>query len=144
MYRIVWVLILTILVVSCEVKPQEINYGVDGCHFCKMTIVDTRHAAELVTEKGKVFKYDAIECMLNDLTDWDEAAVKLYLVADYANPKQLINAIESHFLISPAIPSPMGGNISAFSNVQVRSEILEAKRGEVFDWESLKTKFIQK
>ena len=29
-----------------------------------MTIVDRQHAAEAVTSKGKVFKFDAIECMV--------------------------------------------------------------------------------
>jgi copper chaperone NosL len=137
-------LALTVLMFSCEVKPHEIIYGADGCHFCKMTIVDTRHAAQLVTEKGKAFKYDAIECMMNDLTDWDEVPVKFYLVVDYSNPKNLIDARDSHFLISEAIPSPMGENLSAFSNVQMRDELLAAKGGKALNWESLIAQFNQK
>jgi copper chaperone NosL len=30
-----------------------------------MTIVDKVHAAEIVTKKGKVCKFDATECMIN-------------------------------------------------------------------------------
>jgi copper chaperone NosL len=137
-----WCLLsFTILVFSCEVKPQEIAYGADGCHFCKMTIVDTRHAAQLVTEKGKAFKYDAIECMLNDLADWDQVPVKFFLVGDYTNPKTLIDAREAHYLKSDAIPSPMGENLSAFGTIQMRDEFLATKKGVVFNWETLKAQF---
>ncbi|MFT6970327.1 MAG: copper chaperone NosL [Roseivirga sp.] len=144
MRRITWFIGLAVMVLSCEVKPQEINFGADGCHFCKMTIVDTRHAAQLVTEKGKAFKYDAIECMLNDLADWDEVPVKFYLVVDYSNPKQFVDARESYYLISPAIPSPMGANISAFSNAQLRNEMLAAIGGEALNWESINAQFNRK
>ena len=51
---------------SCNISPKAINYGADGCHYCKMTIVETTHAAQIVTKKGKPYKYDAIECLLND------------------------------------------------------------------------------
>ena len=110
-----WLLIsLIVFLISCEVASQEIHYGSDGCSFCKMTIVDSKHAAQLVTTKGKAFNYDAIECMVNHLKEWDQAPIELYLVVDYANPKTLIDAQKAHYLISESIPSPMGANLSAF------------------------------
>ena len=60
---------LLFTVSSCEVKPVPINFGTDTCHFCKMTIVDQQHAAQYVTKKGKQFKFDAVECLLNDLSE---------------------------------------------------------------------------
>ncbi len=59
------ILILLLIVTNCSVSPKAIDYGNDGCHFCKMTIVDKLHAAEVVTNKGKVYKFDATECMIN-------------------------------------------------------------------------------
>ena len=54
MKKLIQLLIPILLItVSCKVEPDEIEYGKDGCHFCKMTIVDNQHAAELVTAKGK-------------------------------------------------------------------------------------------
>lgn len=93
---------------SCQVKPQEIDYGKDGCHYCKMTIVDNQHAAELVTKKGKAFKYDAIECMVNDLKQKENNSVELFYVNDYGNPGKFVPAKEATYLISKKIPSPMG------------------------------------
>ena len=48
---------LLIFLIGCTVSPKPIDYGNDGCHFCKMTIVDKVHAAEIVTKKGKVFEH---------------------------------------------------------------------------------------
>ena len=47
--------VLMLLFFSCNVSPKPIEYGSDGCHYCKMTIVDKVHAAEMVTKKGKVY-----------------------------------------------------------------------------------------
>ena len=129
------------LLMSCEVKPQEIHYGVDACSFCKMTIVDAQHAAQIVTTKGKSFKYDAIECMLNHMKEWDQAPVKFHLVADYDQPKVLVDATQAHYLISEAIPSPMGAFLTAFEGQHNRELILEKDGGEAHSWESILRKF---
>ncbi len=131
------VLSLMICLASCEVAPQEINYGADGCTFCKMTIVDAKHAAQIVTTKGKAFKYDAIECMVNHLKAWDEAPVELYLVVDYPNPKKLIDAQTAHYLISESIPSPMGANLSAFENADELQRHLSHGTAKTFGWNQL-------
>lgn len=122
---------------SCTPTPEEINYGSDICHFCKMTIVDQQHAAELVTKKGKVFKFDAIECMLNYQKENTESKYAFQLVNVFDSPKELINAEECHFLISKAIPSPMGAYLSAFKNESSAKEIQTSKGGELFSWQSL-------
>ena len=44
---------LLLILIGCNASPKAIDYGNDGCHFCKMTIVDKVHAAEIVTKKGQ-------------------------------------------------------------------------------------------
>ncbi|MCE7992110.1 MAG: hypothetical protein HEP71_09020 [Roseivirga sp.] len=132
---------LVLIFTSCEVGPKEIHYGADACHYCKMTIVDTQHAAQLVTEKGKAFKYDAIECMLNHKANWDQAAIKFHLVADYNNPKVLIDATQAHYLVSESIPSPMGAFLSAFERGPELAKIRTENGGETYSWESLLKNF---
>lgn len=141
MKNLITVLSLIFFLSSCEVAPQEMNYGSDACRFCKMTIVDTQHASQLVTIKGKSFKYDAVECMLNHLAKWDQAEVKYYLVSDYSKPKKLIDATKAHYLISESIPSPMGEFLTAFSQKEKRDEILQKTKGEGLNWTSLKERF---
>ncbi len=130
-----------LLLVSCEVSPKPIDYGSDGCHFCSMTIVDRQHAAEIVTKKGKAYKFDAVECMMNHLKDIDINTVGLFLVNDYLTPGELIDAKESTFLISKAIPSPMGEYLSAFRSRDVAEQIEAENKGELYSWDELLTRF---
>lgn len=93
---------------SCSIAPEPINYGQDGCHFCKMTIVDKVHAAEIVTTKGKVYKFDATECMINFMDEFETSNIELFLSNNYSTPEELIDSKEATFLISENVPSPMG------------------------------------
>jgi copper chaperone NosL len=136
------VLTMTIAM-SCSVEPQPINYGSDACEFCKMTIVENRWAAEIVTKKGKAYKYDAIECMMNYMNrnDISTESLALLLVDDYTQPGNLIDAIQATYIKSEAIPSPMGAFLSAFSKKDDAEETVADKGGEVFDFEVLKTRY---
>lgn len=122
---------------GCSKDPQPISYGSDGCYFCKMTIVDKIHGAELITNKGKVFKFDATECMVNYMKDIDTSEVSLYLTNHYELPEDLINSEEAIFLISKELPSPMGAYITAFENSDIAKEIQKQKGGELFTWKQL-------
>ncbi|MCB0595944.1 MAG: nitrous oxide reductase accessory protein NosL [Lewinellaceae bacterium] len=133
-------LAMALSAVSCTPSPKPIAYGSDACHYCKMTIVDQQHAAEAVTAKGKAFKFDAIECMVNYL-EGQEGQSQEYaflLAADYEKPGELIPAESSYYLISPAIPSPMGAYLSAFETQERAKAMQSAKEGEVFDWKGLR------
>ena len=122
---------------ACSVEPKKINYGADACHYCKMNIVDKQHAAQYVTKKGKAYKFDAIECMLNDIktTNYDEVA--LFLVADYSNPGTLTDALQATYLISESIPSPMGAFLSGFSSKEGLEKLNRGSSDEILSWEQL-------
>ena len=75
-------LLISVLISSCSVAPVAIDYGKDACNFCDMTIVDKTHAAEYVTKKGRAYKFDAVECLINDLSDKDENNMAFILVTD--------------------------------------------------------------
>lgn len=132
---------LLCVLVSCKVEPEQINFGTDACHFCKMTIVDEQHAAQYVTNKGKQFKYDAIECLVNELSETGSDNIAISLVADYSKPGTMTTAMNAVYLISPEIKSPMGANLSAFST---EKDALSAKgdfEGEIYSWTELLQKF---
>lgn len=135
------ILALLLLFLSCNVSPKPINYGSDGCHFCKMTIVDKVHAAEIVTKKGKVYKFDATECMINFMEDFETSEIELYLSNNYTEPETLIDATQATFLISKNIPSPMGAFLSAFNNIADAEKFKNEKGGKLYNWEALLAKF---
>ncbi len=130
-------LIALFLLLSCNSGPQPIDYGQDGCHFCSMTIVDKLHAAEIVTNKGKVYKFDATECMVNHLKTIDPATLKHFLSNNYLKAEMLINAKQASFLISENIPSPMGAFLSAFATKAEAETIQNQKGGIIYNWEAL-------
>lgn len=138
------ILLLSFLVFACATEPQPIHYGEDNCAYCKMTIVDKQHAAELVTNKGRVYKFDAIECMLNYTDDaGGQEAFAHLLVNDYFDPGILLPAQDAFYLISEAVPSPMGAYLSGFQNEQVAQELRQEKGGAVYSWESLLEEALQ-
>jgi copper chaperone NosL len=128
---------LLLLFLSCNVSPQPINYGSDGCHFCKMTIVDKVHAAEIVTKKGKVYKFDATECMINFMNEFDTSEIQLYLSNNYTEPEALIDATKATFLISENIPSPMGAFLSTFKTKEDATKTQSDKGGTLYTWVEL-------
>lgn len=135
---------ILLLTVSCKVAPEAIEYGKDQCSFCKMNIVDKTHASQLVTAKGKQFKFDSIECMVNYLGENSEEKTAMLLVADYANPGEMTDAETATYLITPAIKSPMGANLSAFSIKDNAEEFQQKNSGELYAWETLKQKLSDK
>ncbi len=133
-----------LLFISCTVQPQKIEYGKDACHFCRMNIVDQQHAAQLVTKKGKAFKFDATECMINYLKETETEEIGLILVTDYNNPRDLIDANLATFIISENIPSPMGEFLTAVSTKEEALTLQKAKEGNIFTWDELLIHFNKK
>ncbi len=127
------------VLVSCTVQPRDIQYGEDHCAYCDMTVVNKQHAAQYVSNKGRTYVFDAIECMVWQIENLqNEDNLAFMLVANYANPGQLINAKDAFFLISERIKSPMGANLSAFDSQKSAIQIAETSDAEIYDWNQLK------
>lgn len=137
MKTIMILLVCGISLGACNTGPQPIEYGKDGCHYCTMTIVDQQHASQVVTSKGKVYKFDAIECMINFLNENEKGPYAHTLVSDFTNPGQLIDAQDASFLISKDIPSPMGAFLSAFNSKEAALKTKNDSQGTVYDWGEL-------
>ena len=132
-------LILLLLLAACSPQPRSIRYGDDACHFCKMTVVDQQHAAQLVTAKGRVQIYDAIECLLHDLHQQKDQtnAPAFVLVADFEQSVELLAAQSATYLISKELPSPMGAFLAGFSSPSAAKARQQIHGGRVLSWEEL-------
>ncbi|WP_024772216.1 nitrous oxide reductase accessory protein NosL [Aquimarina macrocephali] len=134
---IAFLILLIITCSSCNIQQEKIAYGEDNCHYCSMTIVDKIHAAEIVTKKGKVFKFDAVECMINYVAEIDKEEISLYLSNHYDSPEELIDATQATFLISKNISSPMGAFLTSFESKASAEKVKSEKGGDLFTWEEL-------
>ena len=131
------IILLVLVLTSCEVKTTPISYGKDGCAYCGMTIVDKQHASQMVTTKGKNYNFDSIECLVSYQRGNTDKEPGLLLVADYDNPGQLIDAKNAVYLKSPNITSPMAANLSAFKDRGVAEKMKEQSEGQLYPWEEL-------
>ncbi len=131
--------LLILFVLSCTPQAKPIEYGSDICHYCKMTIVDPQHAAQIVTQKGKVYSFDAIECMINYIDDYPNNHA-IMSVCNYLEPKAFLEAEKSYYLISKNIPSPMGAFLSSFPDKESALQMQKEKDGEIYTWEEVQSK----
>ena len=132
---------LAISFYSCELKPEPIHYGMDVCGYCSMTIVDRQRASQVVSDKGRVVKFDAIECMVNHLEEVDYQNVGMILCATYNEPGELMDATKATYLISPELPSPMGENLTAFGDKRLAMDVQKDVTGNLYTWQELTDKF---
>lgn len=130
---------LLTLISSCNTGPEPLNMGVDNCHFCKMTISDVRFGAELVTKKGKVYKFDDSKCMINYLgtKDIEPKEVKNIYLTNYAGAHQLLDVNNALLLNAAELRSPMGGNVAAFDNKDSLATIQKRFKGTTLNWVDL-------
>jgi len=94
-----------------------------------MTITDKRFGTESITDKGKVYKFDSIECQIDFQKEGDKS-LKYHFITDYLNPGILIPAEESWVLKSKEIVSPMGRNLSGFQAEESAKLLSAEKKGE--------------
>ncbi len=119
---------------ACQSGPQPIEYGKDSCDNCKMLITDSRYGSQLVTDKGKVFKFDAVECLGeyiidNNMTD----NVSLY-VTDFFYPETFIDARDAFYLHNDDFRSPMGLNVLATNDKDTLQSFFDEHTGLKLDW----------
>ena len=124
---------------SCNSGPQPIKLGQDACSFCKMSIADKRFGAEIITKKGKVFKFDDMHCVLgfmksNTINNND---IKETWLVNFEEPHNFILAQNAFLLKSSELHSPMGGNVASFDNESKLKAAAQKVKGETVTWEAL-------
>lgn len=135
-FEVAFVLITVISIVSCNNNPEPINYGQDECDYCRMLISDNKYGAELITDKGKIYKFDSIECMIqfslvkNTLGD----ANNNLLITNFDNPGNLIDARIAYYIKNDEFRSPMGLNVTAFKDESKAQQFISANGGEKLIW----------
>jgi copper chaperone NosL len=133
---------LMFFVSSCSNKPQPFNYGKDVCDNCKMTIMDPKFGGEILTKKGKVYKFDDALCMIqflksNQVKDVDIAQK---LVVNFQKQNDFVDVDKGFFLVSPALKTPMGGDAGGLATQQEAEKLKTSTPGEILTWSELQEK----
>ena len=136
-------IMLAVVFWACSIEPEPLIYGKDQCHSCKMTLMDKKFGAELVTTKGKVYKFDDINCLFNFYNEGsvNKEDFRLKLVVDFSRPEKLIDAEKAVYLKSGEIKSPMASQVAAFETTQ--TNLAAEWNATEYEWGELQNQFSQ-
>ncbi|MBK7381129.1 MAG: nitrous oxide reductase accessory protein NosL [Ignavibacteriales bacterium] len=133
--------LLMIIIPGCSPEIEPINYGKDACEYCKMNITDNKFAAEIVSMKSKVYKFDSIECLFafeyEKMIDKNE--IHSEWVCDFSDPGKLIELRKAFYLHNDDLRSPMGLNVLCLSSKEKLEDIKKSNGGTELTFTELKT-----
>jgi copper chaperone NosL len=124
---------------ACSTEPQPINFGKDNCDFCKMTLMDNHYGAELVTKKGKVYKFDDLNCFVGFEKEGSVPADQIAgrFAVDYQGNGQLIPLESAFFLYSDKLSTPMASGVAVFADEAGRDQVFQQAGGEKKNWQQV-------
>jgi copper chaperone NosL len=98
-----------------------------------MTISDNRFGAEIITQKGKIYKFDDAGCAASFLEagKLSRKDVGEIYFTDFSGDHSLILSGQAYFLKSPDLKGPMGGEFTAFSNQDSLNTVLKRFGGNM-------------
>ena len=141
--KMISLILIAILFLSCSNDPQPLQYGKDACYTCKMTLMDKKFGAEIVTQKGKVYKFDDLNCMVNFYNSGYEPEENIahLLVVDFAQPEKLIDTKHTFFVKSDKLRTPMASQVAAFEREEDYKKFKKEWNGILLGWGEVVTQF---
>ncbi len=129
---------LFVLLLGCQPQPRPIHFGEELCAYCQMGISDPRFGAEIVTRQGRVFVFDALECMVEFERAGSIPTEQIHSrwVIDFSQPGKLIAVEAAEFVFTPQIHSPMGLNVYALPQGRYEHDTV-LPRGRKLTWQEV-------
>ena len=136
-------LLFVVIFFSCQVKPIPLLFGQDSCYTCKMTLMDMKFGAEIVTKKGKTYKFDDLNCMINFYNGSQEKEdnMEFIMVVNFEGSNEFINAREAFYVKTDKKRTPMASQVAAFSTKEQLDRHNKEWRGIVLSWGELVTQY---
>ncbi|MEX2180732.1 MAG: nitrous oxide reductase accessory protein NosL [Gemmatimonadaceae bacterium] len=97
------------IVAACGTpRPRALLLGEDQCAYCRMEITDPRFGAQVIMRTGRIYVFDAVECLVGFVRGHDAELIGSVWVADAATGGAFIRAEEAGFLLDGSLRAPMG------------------------------------
>lgn len=136
--KVLILVVCSFMFFSCgDDKAVPIKLNVDNCDYCKMGIADGKYGAEVITQKGRVYKFDDIACMTSYCKENHTTKFKGYYIHDHAQENILIPAETAFFITGGAIKTPMHGEVVGFSEEDKAKEFLIKYGAEKVEWKDV-------
>lgn len=126
---------------GCDSGPQKIRMGEQECDHCRMMISQEQFAAQLITEQGRQYAFDAIECLAayQDSRSAQELEIDGIWVPDFDSPGNWLPAEEAVYLQSNQLRSPMALNFSAYADNESAMKKQSEFGGKILNWNEVKS-----
>jgi len=140
MRTVLYFSLILLIIAGCSKEPVPIHFGEDGCSYCRMLISDQRYGGELLTDKGKPYKFDSIECMAAYILKEKEGSKNIQSIwtIDFEIPETFIDAKQSWYLQSDSLRSPMGLNLSSYYDQSHAQGARNLHTGKIVRWQEVK------
>ncbi|MBI3137441.1 MAG: nitrous oxide reductase accessory protein NosL [Sphingobacteriales bacterium] len=127
---------------ACRPGPTPFVYGKDICYTCKMGIIDPKFGAELITKKGKLYKFDDVICLNQYLKTGatEEKEIRQTVVVNFEKGNEFLDIHTASFLVAPDLKSPMGSHAAAFATKTNAEKARQEIKGELLNWKELSAK----
>lgn len=131
--------LFSLIIMGCSAESEKIVYGKDACSECKMTIMDPKFGGEIVTRKGRVYKFDDAHCMAAFLErrGVELSNISQTLFVNYEGGNAFIKVKDAVFVLSSRLKSPMGSNAAAFASKEAAEKQAQRLDGKVTDWPTI-------
>ncbi|TGN03375.1 nitrous oxide reductase accessory protein NosL [Leptospira dzoumogneensis] len=131
-FRTIILLLLGSISVFCSKRePILPEFGRELCAHCSMAIVDKRFHVQLLTEKGRRYYFDSIECSHSFEKSARYSSGSVWF-ADFENPGQMIPEDMAVLIKSSELRSPMGEGLAAFSSMGRAKDFLNTHKGSIW------------
>jgi copper chaperone NosL len=117
--------------------PPEMNYGMDICDQCGMSIDEARFAASYVTESGETRRFESVSDMFAYDLEHDEAVYR-YWVHDFET-EEWVRGDEAFYILSDNIITPMGVGLVAAATPERAEAIAAEWNGTVLSFDNVMT-----
>ncbi len=140
-FLLILLALFVLLLSACEPGPRDLHYGQEECAHCMMRVSDPSFATQLVTQHGRHYAFDSVECLAGHLEAGDipEDDVHSLWVANFADPEgDWLRAEDAVYLQSEDLMSPMGLALTAYSDEETLASFREEYGGEIRSWSEVR------
>lgn len=138
MYKSIIIFFSFFTLISCgSNEPTPIKLNSDSCDFCKMTISNSKFSAELITNKGRIYKFDDPSCMIKYSKQTTNLVnVKMY-INDFLTESKFVQVEKGFYLKGGTISAPMRGNFVCFSTNDEAKNYQQKLNAENTTWKEI-------
>jgi len=129
-----------LLVAACADGPRTVHIGSDTCDLCHMSISQEAFAAQFITDRGRAYVFDSVECLAASLHHGEPvsaAEIRAAWVTDFESPGSWVRADVAHYLRSDELRSPMGMGLSGYASAAAARQNQSEFGGDLLAWDDV-------